>query len=237
MRTIVYIDAFNFYHGCLEGNNSCKWLDLKSFFESLLKANSENETQIVKIKYFTTKIRSYIETKGNKRIPINALAEKQKRQQVYLRALKAHAPEIINIYIGRFSSYPVEWPLADKPSEKVEVMRTEEKMTDVSLATHMLNDAWLDSYDCAILVSSDSDMITAIELIKHNALQKKIAHKEIGLITPAVNEKREVSKRLKDEADFTIKIKSKKLLEKCQLPEKIPTKDKGKFIYRPEKWK
>lgn len=32
----------------------------------------------------------------------------------------------------------------------VEVVKTEEKGSDVNLAVHLLNDAWLDVYDCAV---------------------------------------------------------------------------------------
>ena len=40
----------------------------------------------------------------------------------------------------------------------VEVIKTEEKGSDVNLAVHLLNDAWLDRYECAVVVSNDSDL-------------------------------------------------------------------------------
>lgn len=40
----------------------------------------------------------------------------------------------------------------------VDIIKTEEKGSDVNLAVHLLNDGWLDAYDCAVVVSNDSDL-------------------------------------------------------------------------------
>lgn len=78
-------------------------------------------------------------------------------------------------------SHIVRAPLANPINGKktVEIIKTEEKGSDVNIAVHMLNDAWLDEYDCAVVVSNDSDLAEAMKLIK-------IHHptKVIGLLTP-----------------------------------------------------
>jgi len=52
IRTIVYIDGFNLYYRNLK-NTPYKWLDIEKFCESLLLPG----TPIVKIKYFTARIK------------------------------------------------------------------------------------------------------------------------------------------------------------------------------------
>ena len=49
-----------------------------------------------------------------------------------------------------------------------EVIRTEEKGSDVNLAVHLLNDGWLDAYDCAVVVGNDSDIAEAMRLVRHH---------------------------------------------------------------------
>ena len=48
-----------------------------------------------------------------------------------------------------------------------------EKMTDVNIATEMLQDAFLDKYDMAMLISGDSDLIPPIRAIHNNFKKKK----------------------------------------------------------------
>lgn len=48
----------------------------------------------------------------------------------------------------------------------VDIIKTEEKGSDVNLAVHLLNDGWLDAYDCAVVVSNDSDLAEAMRLVK-----------------------------------------------------------------------
>ncbi len=35
MRTIIYVDGFNLYHGALKRSSS-KWLDLRALFDTVL---------------------------------------------------------------------------------------------------------------------------------------------------------------------------------------------------------
>ena len=48
---------------------------------------------------------------------------------------------------------------------KVQVRSMEEKGSDVNLAVHLLNDAWRNIYDTAIVVSNDQDLIEAFRLV------------------------------------------------------------------------
>jgi uncharacterized LabA/DUF88 family protein len=41
----------------------------------------------------------------------------------------------------------------------------EEKGSDVNLAVHLLNDAWSNAFQAAVVVSNDTDLITPIEMV------------------------------------------------------------------------
>ncbi len=60
-------------------------------------------------------------------------------------------------------------PLASPPligSKTAEVIKTEEKGSDVNLAAHMLIDGVKGRYKVAVVVSNDSDLATPIRMVK-----------------------------------------------------------------------
>ena len=59
-----------------------------------------------------------------------------------------------------------------------EVVGTEERDSDVNPAVHLLDDGWLDAYDCAVVVGNDSDIAEAMRLVRDHHGRR------IGLITP-----------------------------------------------------
>ena len=62
------------------------------------------------------------------------------------------------MYFGHFLMHRVRAPLA-QPLEgrrTGEVIKTEEKGSDVNLAVHLLNDGWLDAYDCSALPKKET---------------------------------------------------------------------------------
>ncbi|MBL7128369.1 MAG: NYN domain-containing protein [Ignavibacteria bacterium] len=207
MRTFIYIDGFNFYYRAVK-NTPYKWLDFKSLFQKLLSTAN----QIVEIKYFT----ALVSGKYNPQKPI--------RQTTYLRALENFIPEL-KIYYGHFLTHEVYAPLA-KPinkKNKVKIIKTEEKGSDVNLAVHLLNDAWLNKYDCAVIVSNDSDLAEAMHIVK---LQH--GNKILGLVMPG---KGHPSKELMIHANFIKRIRTG-ALKLSQLPEQIPNTN----IHKPNNW-
>jgi len=163
MRTYIYIDGFNFYYGAVK-DTPYKWLNFKKLFEYLL----DSSHQIISIKYFTSMVTGKIDPDQ----PI--------RQKTYIRALKKYIPEI-SVYYGKFLShnvfkplaYPINKNLFGKNIKFVNVIKTEEKGSDVNLAVHLLNDAWLDLHDCAVIVSNDSDLSESLRLVKKNSIKRK----------------------------------------------------------------
>ena len=105
----------------------------------------------------------------------------------------------------------------------VEVVKTEEKGSDVNLAVHLLNDSWLDRYDCAVVVSNDSDLAEAMRLVKQH--HEKLI---IGLVTPGSHRP---SRQLQRHADFARRVREN-VLQDSQLPNPIPTTN----IRKPASW-
>lgn len=54
-------------------------------------------------------------------------------------------------------------PLPDAVITEVHAM--EEKGSDVNLAAHLLNDAWKDAFDAAVVISNDTDLVTPIQMV------------------------------------------------------------------------
>ena len=115
---------------------------------------------------------------------------------------------------------PLAEPIGNRRT--VEVIRTEEKGSDVNLAVHVLNDGWLDAYDCAVVVSNDSDIAEGMRLVRQHC------GKRIGLVTPGTGRP---SRQLMAHADFARHIRPN-ALRGSQLPDPIP----GTNIRKPPRW-
>jgi uncharacterized LabA/DUF88 family protein len=206
-RTIVYVDGFNFYYGEARGT-PWKWLDPVALFQKVLGPQND----LIKVKYYTARVQ-----------PTPTDPDVNVRQDAYLRALTAHCP-LIELHFGHFLRHMVRMEHAAPPPPTVAVWKNEEKGSDVNLALHVLNDAWHDAFDCAVIVSNDSDLAEALRLVKQQT--KKI----IGLITPGAP-KRKTSQQLKQYADFVKPIRTW-ALQSSQLPDPIP----GTSIQKPATW-
>ncbi len=207
-RTYIYIDGFNLYYRALRKSRH-KWLDVKELCTHLI----DPKHNILKIKYFTAKVSGKLDP------------NKPTRQNAYIRALQHHIPEI-EIHYGHFLSHQVSAPLANiNPYQFVKILKTEEKGSDVNLAVHLLNDAWLDRYDCAVVISNDSDLAEACRLVKE---QNK---KMIGIICPDTDPTTHPSMELIKHASFVERIRHG-VLASSQLPDPIP----GTNIHKPKGW-
>jgi uncharacterized LabA/DUF88 family protein len=161
MRTNVYIDAFNLYYGCLK-DTPYKWLDPLAFCRIAIPHN-----QIHRIRYFTAKIRARLDD-----------PQQPERQQAYLRALQT-IPDL-SIHLGRYLESKVRMRLADPPPggpRQAQVLNSEEKGSDVNLATYLLLDAFDRDCEAAVIISNDSDLMEPIRLVrKRFALPVVVLH-------------------------------------------------------------
>lgn len=207
-RTNVYIDAFNLYYGALR-KTPHRWLDLAKLCQLMLPPN-----QIQQIKYFTALVK-----------PRPNNPEKPVRQQMYLRALGT-IPNV-SVILGHYLSHEVMMPLASPPAtgqKYVKVVKTEEKGSDVNLATHLLSDGYENNYDIAVIISNDSDLAGPLEIVA-NRLKKVV-----GVLNPHDHHP---SRELIKHATFFKQIRAG-VLPKCQFPS-ILTDAHGTF-HKPEVW-
>jgi uncharacterized LabA/DUF88 family protein len=207
-RTAIYVDGFNLYHSLLKGNDSVKWLDLKALSGALL--NQSNE--IALIRYFTARVS---DTPNDQNLAL--------RQDVYLRALKAHIPEL-TVQLGQFKTEKKMKPVVSPPPNFIEIWHREEKGSDVNLAVHLVNDAWHDRYDVALVISNDSDLAEALHLVQSRG-------KPVGVATRYDRP----TSQLRQNSDFQRRITNTHLT-KSQMPEKI-TDSAGFVISRPAEWR
>jgi hypothetical protein len=179
--------------------------------EKILPDDTVNE-----IKYFTAKVR------GRPNDP-----DQPVRQQTYFRALRT-LPNL-TIIEGTFLTQEVKMPLVTPLNgEKFAlVYKTEEKGSDVNIASHLLHDGHLGRYEVAVVISNDSDLVEPIRLVVND-----LNHK-VGVINPQVKKPKSPSIQLQQTATFFKNIRNEDLAS-CQFPPEIT--DKKGIIYKLRSW-
>ena len=206
--TNVYIDGFNFYYRCVKGT-PYKWLDISKWATGLLAP----DFTIKRIRYYTARVRSL---PGNPDAPL--------RQAMLLRAL-ATIPNLTITY-GHFLRSKPRLRLANPPPggpDTVQVVKYSEKGSDVNLATDLLADAFDGDCEAVAIVSSDSDLLGPIKLVRQR----------FGSRIVIVRLPRGHSIELEKEADYVIKVHSG-LLQASQFPPAL--KDAVGAFTKPAAW-
>ena len=213
LRTIIYIDGFNFYYGSLK-NTPNKWVDLYSLCKKYLPRSPLHT--IIAIKYFTARVRS---------LPSEPTPNSATRQDVYLRAIQRFIP-CLSVIEGQYRNVRVKGSPTDSVLAQthniVEIRKPEEKGSDVNLAVHLLNDAWNDEFDAAVVVSDDSDLAEALRIVKEER-EKPVYY--------FVSSRRGASRKLKQYAT-EIRTIRQKAIAVSQLPSPIPQTN----ITKPTTW-
>lgn len=202
MRTAVYVDGFNLYYRALK-NTPYKWLDLLALSKQMVGPRNE----ITLIRYFTARVK-----------PNASKPDQHVHQDAYLRAIQAHIP-CLTIHEGQFYRSTVRMPLANwRPDaggpRTVEVIKTEEKGSDVNLAVHLVNDACESVFDVALVISNDSDLAEAIRVVRSKGLP-------VGVVNPMADPARRMNYELYSTASFRRRIEAKHL-RAAQLPATFP---------------
>ena len=210
-RVIAYIDGFNLFYSSLKGTKY-KWLDLWSMCSALLRADQE----LIAVKYFSALVGSFAGDQS-----------RSDRQRFYLEALQTNPK--VEVKLGYFSTHRVKMPAADDFEKGkislVEVIKTEEKGTDVNLAVQMAVDAKDNKFDCAMLFSNDSDMAYAVQIAT------KECKKQVGLY---IARKAVTFKVLRRNITYIRSI-TPKILASHQFPDEIITESK-RVIRKPNDW-
>jgi hypothetical protein len=207
MRAYVYVDGFNLYYRGLRPT-PYKWLDLRALGAALLDPSDSIDV----VRYFTARVSARA---GDPDAP--------RRQQIYLSALLT-VPNIA-IHYGRMMAKTKRRPLASNPVQFVQVLDTEEKGSDVNLASHLLLDGFKDRYDVALVLSQDTDLIEPMRMVKQEL------NKIVGLIWL---DGRRPDATMAAAASF-VRHASKAKLAIAQFPDPI-TKANGTVIAKPAMW-
>ncbi|MGA3333334.1 MAG: NYN domain-containing protein [Terracidiphilus sp.] len=201
----IYIDGFNLYYGALK-RTPYKWLDLSKLAQTMLPSDTIQE-----IHYFTARVSAR---------PYNLTSAHD--QSLYVRALKT----IPNLHIqyGHFLTHSVPMYLTGVvPAQKVWVDKTEEKGSDVNLASHLLRDAYGKRFELAVLVTNDSDLAEPVRIVV----------REVGLPIGILNPHQFHSRELRQYATFIKRIRQADLAA-SQFPRTL-TDRKGTFA-KPVGW-
>lgn len=207
MITNVYVDAFNLYYGALK-DTRYKWLDLGTLCAHLLPKD-----QIHRIRYFTARVSA--------RPPD---LQQPQRQNAYLRALRTIP--YLTIHFGHFLTNPARMPLAHpRPGGPymVDVIKTEEKGSDVNLATYLLLDSFHKDAQAAVVISNDSDLKEPL------AVAQDTFGLTVGIVNPHPPDRRSRALR----ATFFKQLRES-ALRACQFPETLT--DARGVIHKPVTW-
>jgi hypothetical protein len=217
-RACVYIDGFNLYYGALKGTSE-KWLDLAAWSSLMLPGLT-----VVRIAYCTARITA---RSDDPRAHV--------RQDAYLRAL-ATLPTV-DILEGTFKvSKPRMFRVpsvtcsccnAHQPScsccraSTVQVVKTEEKGSDVNLAVQLVADGFQDRFDTALIVSNDSDIQPAVDVVRDQLGKRVVVADPRNSKHPSLigDERRQVRRNA---------------LVRAQFPDVVH--DAGRAITRPGPW-
>lgn len=207
-RANVYVDGFNLYYGCLR-HTPYKWLDPAQLATLLLPQSC----QVDRIRYYTARVSG---RPGNPHAP--------RRQEIYLRALRT-IPNL-TIAFGHFLTSEVTMPLAHPKRcgpTVARVIKTEEKGSDVNLASHLLLDSFRGECEIAFVISNDSDLLEPV----------RIARREFGIQVGIGCPHERPSQVLLRQANFIRPIREG-VLRVSQLPTTL-SDDHGTFT-KPSSW-
>jgi uncharacterized LabA/DUF88 family protein len=203
LRVRAYVDGFNLYFGLkAQFGRTYHWHDLEALIDSLLRPDQELE----RVRYFTARVRD--------------LTTSRHRQDTYLQALAAHC-QLLDIIEGRFQRKTCKCFAC-----RAQWTTYEEKETDVNLAVALVEDAALDRFDVALIISADSDLCPAIRAVRRVRPNSKV----IAVFPPKRH-----SDELRRTADAVYWLGRDKL-HRSQLPAEITT-GAGIKLSRPAYWR
>lgn len=202
-RVIAFIDGFNLYHAIdALKQPHLKWVDLWKLSSLFIKCKSQELSGVF---YFS----SYAEWKPQSKL----------RHLQYVKALKIAG---VTPVMGKFKKKDRKCP-----SCKYQWFGYEEKQTDVNIALTLLNLAYQNQYDRAFLISNDSDLVPAIQMVRTNFSDKYVT----SIVPPHYKHSNELKNVSSDKAKITIAN-----LERCLMPERIYSSDSQLMAIRPEEY-
>jgi uncharacterized LabA/DUF88 family protein len=148
------------------------------------------------------------------------------RQETYIRAIRT-LPDA-KVHFGHFNTKIVkgsELDASKRPTWRmIEVQTSEEKGSDVNLATYLLLDAFSRSYDAAIVISNDSDLLEPIMRVRQR----------FGVAVHVANPTRHLSRLLRSNSNSYISLTLADA-QACQFADELRGPD-GRVVRKPSRW-
>jgi uncharacterized LabA/DUF88 family protein len=213
-RAIVYVDGSNLYFGTL-AQSPYRWLDLDRFAR-LLRPHDD----VRRVKYFTARV----------------FGPTQPNQEAYLKALSTRPS--VDVILGNFKNKTVVCSNTRCPGGTKSLRRfdtREEKRTDVNIALHMLDDMYQGSCDSFVLISGDSDLVPAIELVLDRMPTAKVSvYIPVPTNSTQGDRDRSYKMELRNVATSVSKLPNQ-LLQHSLLPDSVILPD-GSTVSMPRSW-
>jgi len=155
IRVSSFIDGFNLYHALKRLNGPhLLWVDLRRLSQAQLANRSQTLTEVYYFSAFA-----------------NWLPAEKARHKEYVAALEWAG---VTTVMGHFKNKDRSCPACHHKWQG-----HEEKETDVNIALYLLNEAYKDTYDTALVLSRDSDLKPAISMVR-----KEFPRKQVVVVAP-----------------------------------------------------
>ena len=214
-KLVAFIDGFNLYYGSLKDRPDLKWLDLRKMV-AVLFPNDE----IMGVTYFTARV----DDDGR-----STPSEKRMRQDNYCRALASVDVEVVD---GRLEYREKECLVSHCALPRPCFFRIPvEKMTDVNMALHMVEDVVKFSPNVAVVISGDTDLIPAMQRVRR-LMPKGLKQAFIPCSEKALKFRRTDEYGLNG---WVARRLGEDVLRSAQFPPMVTAKD-GTLLHRPTRW-
>lgn len=158
-RVTFLVDGFNLYHSVVDlkkyARTDGKWLNIKSLCSSYLSLFGKDA--VLEEVYYFSALKNYLQSTR----PDSILRHRQ-----YIKCLEDTGTKVI---LGRFKKKDV---FCNKCFQNL--IKHEEKETDVSIAVKIVELVFLDAADTIVIVSGDTDLAPAIRTALKHFNKKKI---------------------------------------------------------------
>jgi uncharacterized LabA/DUF88 family protein len=163
-----YVDGFNLYHRRLKQNPSLKWLNLLA----LAKRFFPND-RVDSVNFFTAQVD-----------PDDETSKKRERQRLYWTALRSVG---VKLFFGNYEKREMQCQV--EACEMRAIYWTwKEKKTDVKLALQIVDDFLEKHPDVICVVSADTDVLPALDMVGRKALKLKQKVKIILVLPSATDD-------------------------------------------------
>lgn len=148
-RVACFVDGFNLYHAIADLSKAgkqrhyLKWLDLRKLTQAFIRPTTET---VADIHYFS----AYA----------TWLPDAHLRHKQYVAALESVK---VTVKPGQFKQ-------KNRSCKQCGAnwIGHEEKESDVNFAVELLNRAWLEEFDRAIIVTADTDIVPVLQMVKRD---------------------------------------------------------------------